>query len=198
MKIIGVTGNIGSGKTIISEKFKEENSCVINADKVGHKILEYKKYAYEEVIKEFGVSILIDGKKVDRKKLGEIVFNNKNKLDKLTLITHKYIVKYILETINIEKEKGYEFLVIDAPLLIDVGMEKLCDYVIVVTSNDDDRIKRIMERDLVSKELAIKKMKSQKTKDELIKYGDYIIENIGTIYELEKKTIKLINELRGK
>ncbi len=198
MKIIGVTGNIGSGKTIISEKFKEENSCVINADKVGHKILEYKKYAYEEVVEQFGETILIDNKKIDRKKLGEIVFNNKNKLAKLTLITHKYIVKYILETINIEKEKGYEFLVIDAPLLIDVGMEKLCDYVIVVTSNDDDRIKRIMERDLVSKELAIKKMKSQKTKDELIKYGDYVIENIGTIHELEKKTIKLINELRGK
>lgn len=199
MKIIGLTGNIGSGKTLVAQFFKK-NSYVINADEVGHKTLNDKKYAYGEIVDYFGDEILDYNKLIDRKKLSEIVFNDKVKLKMLTKITHKYIIKKILDEIKLikEDEKGkYDFIIIDAPLLIEANIHLSCDVVIVVTSNIKDRVERIIKRDGVTKDFALKKIKNQKSTKELESFADIIIKNESTIEKLREKVENIIERLKG-
>ncbi len=188
MKIIGVTGNIGSGKTLVSKYLEEKKAFIINADKIGHTILLKNGMAYFEVIEYFGSTILDSNDNIDRKKLGNIVFSDKEKLEVLTKITHKHIVSIIKGIIKERINKNIDSLiVIDAALLVEANLHNICDYVLLVTSTIDNRIKRIIVRDNISYDLAMKKINSQKTTEELMVYATHIVENNSTISNLYKE-----------
>ncbi len=197
MKILGITGNIGSGKSTASMYLKNKNSFIIDADKVGHSILQKNGVAYKEVINNFK-DILDENDNIDRKKLGNIVFNDKGKLELLTTITHKHIINEINFMIKKAKQSdSYNFIVIDAPLLVDANLHKLCDYIIVVTSDLQTRIDRITNRDNVSKDIAIKKINSQKTNEELVIYADFVLENNGDLCQLYTKIEEILSNIKG-
>ncbi len=199
MKVIGVTGNIGSGKTAVSNYLKDKNYFIIDADKIGHTILLRKGLAYDEVINFFGDDILDADKNINRKALGKIVFNDKEKLNILTKITHKYIVEIIKSTVQNRKRLNIDkYIIIDAALLIESNLDEICDNVIVVVSNMQTRIERIVKRDATTKENALKKINSQKTNDELVKFANYTIENNSSLNLLYKQIDAVLKNIESR
>ena len=177
MKVVGLTGNSGSGKSYVANIFAEEDAYIIDADKIGHKILEKNSLPYKEVIEFFGVEILDADKNINRKALGKIVFSNKEKLQKLNSITHKHIIKTIMHKIDKAKASGNKISIIDAALLIEVNLHKVCDKVVIVHADKNIRIKRIMERDHISEQDAFNRINNQSPFEDLEKYADIVILN---------------------
>ncbi len=191
MLILGVTGNIGCGKSSLSNIFKKNDIEIIDADKISRQIFEDKNLL-QEVFVKFGEGIRnIDGS-LDRKSLGRIVFNNENKLIELNNLTHPKIKNKILEKINKAKNNHEKVIVIDAALLIEGGYTEIIDKLLIITCDEDMQIKRIVDRDNCTKEEAISRINSQMSQDEKVTYADYIIDNSSTLEELNIKAKKFI------
>ena len=129
MKIIGLTGGTGSGKGFVSERLKKRNAYVMDADKIAHEIIEKDKPAYKEIVDYFGRSILDESGCIIRRKLGDIVFSDSEKLAFLNKCTHKYInmeIMRIIDEVRPQTDK-YTAIVIDAPLLAEAGLTDICD-----------------------------------------------------------------------
>src|SRR3989338_5474793 len=132
--IIGITGSIGSGKTAVARLFGKLGYIRVDADEIGHRILKENMTVYRKIIQNFGKDILGKNKNIDRKKLGDIVFNSNKKLKKLNSITHPIIIKNLERNISkIKKQcRDKTRIVIDAPLLLETKTKKLVDRIIVV------------------------------------------------------------------
>lgn len=176
--IIGLTGGTGCGKTTVCSILKKYNAYIIDADKIAHSVIKKGKDAYIQIVDYFGNDILNDDKEIDRKKLGKIVFSDKEKLGYLTKTTHKYIVKEIEQLINTKKEENkYNYIVIDAPLLIEANLHKIVDTVWIVYANLETRIQRLKARDNIEEEAVINRINSQTSFEENKKYADFVIFN---------------------
>lgn len=192
MKIIGVTGGIGSGKSTVSRILRDLGAIIISADKVARDIVYKGEKALLELVEYFGDEILTDNGELNRKKLGTIVFGNNEKLEVLNSITHKYIVEKIVdmaEQFRMENKSG--IMVIDAPIPVEHGFIDLVDQVWVVTADIDVRIKRIIERDEITREEALNRINSQKKEGEYLSIADEVLVNNGGIEELEKEVARL-------
>lgn len=179
MKIIGLTGGTGSGKGFVSERLKARRAYVMDADAIAHKIIKKGKPAYDEIVGFFGGDILDENGEIIRKKLGAIVFSDREKLDFLNSCTHKYINMEIMRIIEEIKPQTntYTAIVIDAPLLAEAGLTDICDDIWVVYADSEVRIKRIMARDSITEEQARNRIASQKSWEEYKKLGAVIIDN---------------------
>jgi len=187
VKIIGLTGGTGSGKSTVAAMAKKYGAAVIDADIIARKIVEPGQEALREIVKFFGQDILLESGQLNRRKLGDIVFNDKEKLKELNRITHPHIINEIKKEIEIIKNNGeYNSIIIDAAVLIDSGLSLLCDEIWVVTADKEIRLKRIMERDRLEENSAISRINSQMSDAELITYADVIINNNGNLTEIEK------------
>lgn len=180
--IIGLTGNSGSGKTAVSDYLSKKYAYVLDCDKIYHELLSESAEMKKELIGLFGKSIIEDNK-INRKVLGEIVFNNDKKLKLLNRVAHKYVI------IEVEKRiasyKGdKKLIVIDAPLLIEAGLHEICDEVWVIDAPLEIKAERISIRDHISIEKAKQRLSNQMNPEELKKYADHIIENTGSLHEL--------------
>ncbi len=174
-RIIGLTGNSGSGKSYIASILaKEQGTFIIDCDKIAHSILLKGKHAYIETVEYFGQEILQEDGSIDRKKLGSIVFANDEKRLKLEKITHKHIILEINRQIESSNAKQ---IVIDAPLLIEAGLHKAVHEVWVVYADLEKRLERIIKRDKITKEQALKRFKAQTPIEEKIKFANVIIVN---------------------
>ena len=181
--IIGLTGGIASGKSTVSKYLAEKGFEVYDADKIAKDISE-KKSVQEEIILTFGDKILDENKNVDRKKLKEIVFEDKEKLEKLNGIIHPKVIDFYKEL----KEKNTdEIIIFDVPLLFESGIDKFCDKILVVISDYEIQLNRIVERDKIDRELAEKIIKSQLSNEERIKKADVVIENNSNLEDLFEK-----------
>ena len=191
MKVIGLTGGTGSGKSVVASVFMEKNAYIIDADQIGHDIILKGKPAYNEIVNYFGRKILDNDNNINRKKLGEIVFSNSEKLKYLNKCTHDYIKQEIINQIDIAKKGSYIAIIIDAALLYEANLTDICDEVIVVTAKEDIRIKRIISRDGITEELAKKRISSQMSDSQYIDLGSIVIDNSLDI-EHVRKQIELI------
>ncbi len=185
MKIIGLTGNSGSGKSTISNIFAQNGGYIIDADKIAHDNIKSGNPAYNEITDSFGSIILSEDKEIDRKKLGKIVFSDNEKLSLLNEISLKYILKKISDEVDTisRKSENYDFIVIDAPLLIETGLNQITHEVWVVFADYENKLKRIIERDNITEEYAKKRLERQTPQNELAAQGDIIIENNGISFE---------------
>lgn len=181
---IAITGNIACGKSKV-ESFIANIYPVYDADKLAHETLE-------ELTEFFGYDVFTNGV-VDRKKLGELVFSDSELRKKLEEIIHPKIKQKILEIF--EKHKNDKLVFVSVPLLYEAGFENLFDKVILITTNPDIQLERLMSRNNYTKEEALKRINSQLPQDEKIKKADYVISNDSTVEELEKKIINCINQL---
>lgn len=196
MEIIGITGNSGSGKSVVSEVISEKGGFIIDADKIAHDIILKGNVAYDEIIKGFGNDILNDDGQIDRKKLGNKVFNNKKSLELLNSITHKHIVEIIKKKIDEERNNSHSCIIVDAPLLIETNLHTLCSKVWLVYADREKRIQRIIKRDGISRELAEARIKNQTPYDKLKKYAHIITDNSGDdIEELKKRILCQFSKL---
>ncbi len=188
--IVGITGNSGVGKSFLIKNIKR-TKYVIDADRIGHECLLMAE-CKTEIVAEFGDRIL-NSSEIDRKKLGKIVFLDKAKLEILTTITHKYILNEINYLIEINKS-NYELIIIDAPLLVEAGLHKKCDKSILVTASFDEKIKRIVERDKISKEVAEGRLNKQSKDETQQKNVDIVFENGYNLKSIENFNM-IINKI---
>lgn len=171
--IIGITGSIASGKSLVTNYLLNSGYKVIDSDKISHDVL-FIEEVKQKLINSFDYSI-IENNQINRKHLGQIIFNNKEKKELLQSIVFPYIIKEINN--QIEKNKDEHLLFLDAPLLIEYNLLYLVDKVIVVNIDKNIQIERLMKRDNIDYDYANNKINSQLSLEEKIKYADYIISN---------------------
>lgn len=162
MKIIGITGGIGSGKTAVLSIFKEEyGAFIMEADALAHRLMEPGQRSYTDIVDTFGDGILASDKTIDRAKLGAIVFGDPDKLERLNQITHPNVKNAILESINEQKESGCELYILEAALLIQDGYLSICDEMWFVYANAEVRIDRLCRYRGFSRDKAVAVIRSQ-------------------------------------
>jgi dephospho-CoA kinase len=191
MLILGLTGNIGCGKSSLSKIFIRNGIDVIDADKVAREIMEDENFL-KKIYEEFGYEIRNEDKTLNRKKLGSIVFKDEERLEKLNSLTHPMIQEVILSRIEYFKNLNKSITVIDAAILIEHGYTEIVDKLLVVTCNIDEQIRRVQKRDKCTKEEALNRINSQMSQNEKAKIADYIIDNSGTYAELNEKAYKFM------
>lgn len=192
--IIGLTGGIASGKSTVSKIFRELGAEIIDADIKAKEISER-----EDVIKEigniFGKEVINSEGKIDRLKIKEIVFNNKEKLKKLNDSIHPKVME---EFKKIKENTGKnDIIIFDVPLLFESGMDKMCDKIILVFTDKKIQIKRMLERDGITEELAEKIINSQMSLEEKLNKSQIYLENNGTLEDLREKSETIYRELKG-
>ena len=193
-KVLGITGGTGSGKSTVSSIIKHNiKSVVIDADKIGHRVIKKGQKAYFEIIAQFGKDILDDKQNIDRKKLGSIVFSSRQELDKLDNITLRYIKEEIIYLIEFFKKRDFKIIVLDAPLLIETKLNKLCDLVWLVESPKEQKIERLIKRTGMPREEIEKRINIQNQFEMRKQYADIVIENM----DLEQLKQKIKRELKN-
>jgi dephospho-CoA kinase len=190
MLVVGLTGNIGCGKSSLSELLLSKNIDVIDADIISREIM-YDKELLKTIFYEFGTEIKNNDGTLNRKKLGNIVFNDDDMLIKLNSITHPAIKRKINDRIIDISNQGKNIVVIDAALLIEGKFLDLVDKLVVITCNEEVQLNRVINRDNMTKEEALKRINSQMKQDEKIKYADYIIDNSKDMNNLKDEFDKL-------
>lgn len=196
MKVIGLTGGIASGKSVVSQALQALGAEIINADEIAHNVVDPFKPAWNEIINLFGKEILNEDNTINRKKLGEIVFNDREKLMQLNQITHPHIIKEISNSI---KEAGLAnrqaVVLVEVPLLYETHMDKLFDEIWVTWVDRETQIKRLMERDGISEEDALKRIEAQIPLDEKAKRADLVIDNNHNLEETIAKVTRYFNNI---
>ena len=182
--ILGVTGSFGSGKSTVSAIMKSWGAAVVDADEIARECLKPKTPTYKRIIGCFGKGILRDNAQINRAKLALCVFSNRVLLNKLNAIVHPRVIRVIKKKI---KSANKSVVIIDAPLLIEAGLEKLVDKLIVVTILRNKQIKRLQKRDGLSGSLILKRIKSQLPQKEKERLADFVIDNSGTVKQTEKQ-----------
>lgn len=190
--IIGITGSIACGKSTVSNYLKSKGYIVIDADKIGHEALD-DDYVKEKLILAFGNEILEDNK-INRQKLGELVFGNSSNLNVLNSIIHPEIRKKILE--KIDKNNDKELIFIDVALLFEAKFDDLVDKIIVVYVDKNTQLTRLMKRNSISEKEALNRIMSQMSSIEKAKLGDYTINNNLDIINTYKQIDKVLSELK--
>ncbi len=175
--VIGITGKTGSGKSSVAKSMIQQNpsALLIDADEICHRILEKDEVAVS-LVYEFGKDIL-SNRSVNRRKLARLVFSDKSKLDKLNKITHPLIAEDIIHTIEKAAADGVKTVILDAPTLIESGLNGICDEVIFVKADKQIRTTRIIARDELSVEEARQRMNFEHSDDYYIEFASKIINN---------------------
>jgi len=192
--ILGLTGSIATGKSTVSLMFDDYEIPVIDADKVARQVVVPGEQAYNEIVKEFGEDILREDKMLDRKKLGSIVFADKEKRKKLNNIIHPQIRKKMLHDRDQLVEQGEKCVVLDIPLLFESELTHFVDKVIVVYADPKIQLERLMERDESTEEEAKQRINSQMSIKEKAARADTVINNNGTKFETYEQLEKVLKE----
>lgn len=195
MKWIGLTGGIASGKSTVSRIIVNSGIPVIDADQLAREVVRPGSEGYEEVIQAFGLSAVSADGELDRKVIGEVVFRDKSKLAVLESIIHPRVRRLAEERRRELESKGYSIAIYDVPLLFEKKMKPLFDSVITVVCAPDIQLKRLMDRDKIEKEEALRKISAQLTMTEKAAQSDHVIENNSDLEALERSVKTLIKSL---
>lgn len=187
--VVGITGSIACGKSLVSSYLKNKNYVVIDSDIISHEVLLLEEVK-TKLVDIFGLDILSNNE-INRKQLGLKIFNNYDNKIKLQNVVLPYIIKEIKKQIS--ENNGLVFL--DAPLLIEYNLLYLVDKVIVVKVDLQTQLNRLMKRDNITEEYAIKKINSVLSSEEKQKYADYVINNSNTIDETYKQIEIILKKL---
>ena len=174
MKVVGITGSIGTGKSTVAKKIVDLGYNVVDCDKIGHTMLNKNRLGYKRVLTEFGSDILDDFGHIDRKKLGSLVFSDEKRREKLNQILHPLIKEQVRKEIN---KSSDEIVFIECPLLFETDFSELCDYTIVVYVDSNTQILRVMQRDKVDFPTALKKINAQMPLDKKVSLANFVIDN---------------------
>ena len=199
MRIIGLCGGSGSGKGAVSECLSACGIPCIDLDKVYHELISTKTTCLEEIVSEFGDSIVSVSGTLDRKALAAIVFCGygcESRLARLNEITHKHVIAEAERIISDLASRGCDCVAVDAPLLFESGYDKRCDLTVAVVADRGLRIERIASRDGISAEQAENRINSQIADAELVERADYVIYNNGSKEELSASVGELLNKIK--
>ena len=185
MKVIGLTGGIGSGKSTVSRFLSELGAAVIDADKVGHEVFMPGTEAWREVVSAFGRQILNPQDDIDREKLGMLVFGNPDSLARLNRIMHPRIARVIKTRVTEYRQQEIAVVVIEAPLMVEVGWTLLVDEVWVTVATEKTVLERIKGRGGLSQAESLARIRSQLSSGERTKHADVVIDTDCSLDELK-------------
>lgn len=193
MKIFGLTGGSGAGKSTVSELILNRGIYVVDTDRLAREVVRKGTQCLDELVNMFGADILKEDGTLNRKKLASIVFNDEEKLKVLNRITHHYIKYAIISELS---NCGAEYAAIDGAVIIGSPVEELCSFLVTVDADFDTRLKRITEREGMSTEEAAARLNSQMSSEEYRAHAKYVIENNGTYEDLEKAVYDVCDKIK--
>jgi dephospho-CoA kinase len=197
MLIVGLTGGVASGKTAASQVLKEEGAYIIDADQIARELVRPHQPAWNELIRAFGKEILQEDGSLHRKKLADKVFADPKQRKRLNQILHPRIKEEMdRRTKEIGQKDPEAIVVIDAPLLVELGDHHEMDKLIVVNSTQTQQIERLKDRDGISPEEALRILSSQMPLGEKVKLADFVIGNEGSLEETKKRAREVFKELK--
>ncbi|MEM7008718.1 MAG: dephospho-CoA kinase [Thermodesulfobacteriota bacterium] len=198
MKVLGLTGNIASGKSTVASMLEQLGAKVIDVDDIAKKIVEPGQQTWKQIVTTFGNQILNADETINRKLLGDIIFNDELKRNKLNEITHPVIIKTARQKVEEYKSQNVRVVIIEAALIVEKGgLKDLIEKLIVVTSDKQDQIDRLSNRDGFSENDALSRINSQIPHKEKAKHADYLIDNSQTIEHTLAQVNKLWEEIRN-
>jgi dephospho-CoA kinase len=195
MIVIGLTGNLGTGKTEVATTLADLGARVINADELGHDLLQHRTQAYTKILDAFGKSILKHDREIDRKKLGQLVFKDSEALNKLNQIMHPRIYEMVIQKIEEYRKADTRVVVLEAALLIEAGWKPLLDQLWVTTAPEPVIAERLKKSRGLSEDQVLDRLKTQMPQKEKIKRADAVIDTDCSIVELRARIKKLWQEL---
>lgn len=194
MKVIGLTGGIGSSKSTVAGFLAELGAVVIDADETGHEVLETDSSARQQIMAAFGQQVFTPEDRIDRKKLGDIVFKNRDARYQLNRIMHPRIYRMVKARLEQYREQGVDVVVIEAPLLLEAGWVTLVDNVWVTKAAEATILKRL-EKTGISRDDVMARIRSQPPYKERVKLANVVINTDCSLDELKVKVGTLWQEL---
>ena len=188
--ILGLTGGIASGKSTVSAYLAQNGALIIDADLIARQVVAKRSSGLKQIVAKFGEEILTASGELDRKKLGKLVFSNKDLLKNLTDITGPLIRAEILREIEAAKKAQVKLVVLDIPLLFETGYQTLCDKVMVVTIPSKLQLERVMKRDNLSAAEARKRIANQLPASKRNELADVLIDNSKSVAETYQQVLK--------
>lgn len=197
MKVIGITGNIASGKSTVARMFEALGARIIDADEIARIVVEPGAPAWEEIISEFGRDVLEPDGAINRKRLADIVFGDEAKRKRLNDITHPRIRERISELLREYEKEGAPVVMVEATLIVERGgLKSLIDGLIVVTADEETQIERLIRDKGYKREEAVSRLRAQMPAREKMMHGDYIIDNSGSLEDTRAR-VKTVSEAIG-
>lgn len=191
-KTIGLTGSVATGKSTVSNMIQQVGIPLVDADIAARKVVEPGTEGLKEIVAYFGEEILLADGTLNRAKLGEIIFKDKEKREKLNEITHPRVKDYMLEARERFFGAGEELVFFDIPLLFESHLESLVDQIVVVWTTPETELKRLMERNNLTKEDALRRIESQMGIDEKARKADFVIDNNESLEKTQKQVYTFI------
>jgi len=198
MKVIGLTGGIGSGKSTVSRFLVELGAVILDVDRVGHEAFKPDTEIWQQVVAAFGRQILTPGGNIDREKLGEIVFGNPESLARLNQIMHPWMYEIVAAQLDDYRRQGIEVVVIEAPLLIEVGWTSSVDEVWVTAVSEATVLSRLEAQKGLSRQQALARIHSQLSSAERVRHADVVIDTDCDLEELRARVGELWRGLQSR
>jgi dephospho-CoA kinase len=195
-KVVGVTGGIGSGQSSVCQILSKLGCKVIDVDKKAKQIISKDRSLQKELIKTFGNEIFYKDGQLNRRLLASIAFQDEEKTQKLNRLVHPRMVSEVIEEMeNARFSQKYPLIVIDAALVYEISIEQMFDSIIVVYTSLKNRIDRVMKRDGLTKDEILARVRRQIPLEEKKKWAEYVVDNDGSLEDLEKQTRKIFEEI---
>ena len=193
--VLGLTGSISTGKSTVSKLFKELGYPVVDADIGAREVVQPGTDGLNQIKETFGKQVILDDGTLNRAALGEIIFNNEKQRELLNGILSEHIRQWVVSKKDDYLKQKPAILVLDIPLLFESGYEKEVDQIMVVATSEEVQLERLMERDGIKREEALKKINAQWSISKKIPLGNSIIDNNGTLTNTKKQVLEWINKL---
>ncbi len=197
MKVIGLTGGVGSGKSTVAEMLRELGATVIDADQAAHEVYAPGTPGFESVVAEFGREFVRDGA-IDRQKLGALVFNDEEARRRLNAIVHPLVREWMAARTAEALERGDEIVIQDVPLLFENGLEGLFSSVLLVYAPDDIQLERLVRSRGVPRERALAIIAAQLPIDEKRRRAHHIVDNSGTVEQTRNQVEEVWAQMSGR
>ncbi len=192
MKLLGITGGIGAGKSFVTGMFQRLGATVVDADAISRQVMTQSGIAYPQVVSAFGEEILLPNRDIDRKKLASIIFSDELQRERLNQITHAAIFQEMERQIQSAKT---DLVCLDVPLLFDSDFPFSCDKTLAVLAPKELRISRVMERDGSSREEVEQRIAAQLSDKAFAEQADFHIYNTGSEQELKQAVEQLYHKI---
>lgn len=185
--LLGLTGGIASGKSTVSQVFKDKGVQVVDADRIARQVVEPGSPGLDQLVDYFGQEILTQEGDLDRKRLGDLIFRDDQAKEVVNRILHPLIGQSIQGQIGAAIDQDLDLLVLDIPLLYETGQADDYQAVMVVSLPYQDQVSRLMDRDGIDRDQALRKIQAQMSLEEKVKLADYVIDNSGSKEETRQQ-----------
>jgi dephospho-CoA kinase len=196
VKLVGLTGGIASGKSTVAEILKRQGAAIINADVLAREVVEPDRQAWTEIVNTFGTAVLQPDRALDRQKLRAIIFDDPDARKKLESIIHPQVRALAEQRIREHAAAGYAVIVYEVPLLFEGNLQEWLRPVILVACDVDTQRKRLQSRDNLSAVQAQKHIGAQMSLEEKRRLADYVIENNGSLEDLERQVQAVLENIK--